>query len=138
MGDRLRAIVMALLCAVLATMIASCQLLGEAAPTAIPSLMRGQPTSEPLGVDESPRLRSAQDVPPTWTPAAAIRSETPISPEVAATVQPGSQASYTVQSGDTLADIAIRFNVSMEALAAANNIEDFDHIEAGQVLLIPK
>ncbi|MCB0120887.1 MAG: peptidoglycan DD-metalloendopeptidase family protein [Caldilineaceae bacterium] len=44
---------------------------------------------------------------------------------------------YTVQSGDTLAEIAERFGVSLEQLIVLNQIEDRDLIAVGQVLLIP-
>lgn len=46
-------------------------------------------------------------------------------------------AIYVVQRGDTLFRIATRFNVSMEALAAANRIEWVDRIYVGQSLEIP-
>lgn len=44
---------------------------------------------------------------------------------------------YTVASGDTLAAIANRFNVDLDALIDANNIENQDVISVGQVLTIP-
>jgi LysM repeat protein len=42
-----------------------------------------------------------------------------------------------VQSGDTLAAIAVRFGTSVEAIQAANGIADTDVILIGQVLVIP-
>lgn len=48
-----------------------------------------------------------------------------------------SSATYTVQPGDTLGQIATRFGVSVEALAAANAIADVNQISVGQVLVIP-
>mgnify|MGYP005836331311 CR=1 FL=1 len=45
--------------------------------------------------------------------------------------------SYTVQSGDTLGSIAIRFDVSVEALMAANNLANPNVLDIGQVLIIP-
>ncbi len=45
--------------------------------------------------------------------------------------------SYTVQRGDTLSAIAMRYGVSMWALAAANNIGNPSRIYVGQVLRIP-
>jgi LysM repeat protein len=45
--------------------------------------------------------------------------------------------SYTVESGDTLWDIARRFGTTVEALAEANGITDPHLIEVGQVLEIP-
>ncbi len=44
---------------------------------------------------------------------------------------------YTVQSGDTLALIATRFGVPLEALVTLNNIQNQDLIDVGQTLLIP-
>ncbi|MGD8584665.1 MAG: LysM peptidoglycan-binding domain-containing protein [Chloroflexota bacterium] len=133
---------LALLVLALAVGVSACQLVERAAPTAVPpagQLPAGQSGVDQSPADQSPRIRNLQDVPPTWTPPATVRSETPIAPEAVVTAQAaGSQTTYTVQSGDTLAEIAIRFNVTLEALAAANDIEDFDHIEAGQVLVIPR
>ncbi|MDE2990454.1 MAG: LysM peptidoglycan-binding domain-containing protein [Chloroflexota bacterium] len=45
---------------------------------------------------------------------------------------------YTVQSGDTLALIAERFNVTIEDLAAKNGILDPNNIFAGQKLELPQ
>lgn len=47
------------------------------------------------------------------------------------------QTTYTVQPGDNLFRIALRYGVSMDALAQANNITDPAHIYVGQVLVIP-
>jgi len=42
-----------------------------------------------------------------------------------------------VQAGDTLARIAARFQVPVEAIAAENGIVDVNQIEVGQVLTLP-
>lgn len=47
------------------------------------------------------------------------------------------EGSHTVQPGDTLGQIATRYNVTVEDLAAANNISDINRIAVGQVLIIP-
>ncbi len=44
---------------------------------------------------------------------------------------------HTVQSGENLFRIALRYNTTVETLAAANGITDPTHIYAGQVLIIP-
>jgi LysM repeat protein len=44
---------------------------------------------------------------------------------------------YTVQRGDTLSLISLRFNVSMQAIMAANGITNANLIYVGQVLTIP-
>lgn len=51
-------------------------------------------------------------------------------------IPPGS-GTYTVQAGDQLAEIAIEFGVSLDDIICANEISDMDHIEVGQVLIIP-
>ncbi|MEZ4658729.1 MAG: LysM domain-containing protein [Caldilineaceae bacterium] len=45
--------------------------------------------------------------------------------------------SYTVVAGDSLSAIAGRFGVTVDELAALNNIANPALIEVGQVLLIP-
>ncbi len=44
---------------------------------------------------------------------------------------------YTVKRGDTLSSIAIRFNTTVAALAAANGIANPNLIQVGQVLVLP-
>src|SRR4051812_29766357 len=47
------------------------------------------------------------------------------------------QQTYTVQPGENLFRIALRYGLTAEALAAANGITDPTKIYAGQVLIIP-
>jgi len=49
----------------------------------------------------------------------------------------GGEAIYTVQTGDTLTQIALKFNVSVTQLAALNNITNPNLIVTGQQLKIP-
>jgi hypothetical protein len=44
---------------------------------------------------------------------------------------------YVVQQGDTLYGIAVQFNVPMEALMNANNMDDPNALQVGQELQIP-
>ncbi|MBX3082681.1 MAG: LysM peptidoglycan-binding domain-containing protein [Anaerolineae bacterium] len=44
---------------------------------------------------------------------------------------------YTVQPGENLFRIALKYNVTVSDIAAANGISDVTHIYAGQVLIIP-
>jgi lipoprotein-anchoring transpeptidase ErfK/SrfK len=46
-------------------------------------------------------------------------------------------SSYVVQPGDTLYKIAVQHGVTMQAIADANGIWNYDHIEVGQALVIP-
>ena len=61
--------------------------------------------------------------PPTVTPPRPTASPTPIQ--------------YTVQEGDTLFVIALNYGVTVEAIAAANQIDNPELIHPGQVLVIP-
>ena len=75
------------------------------------------------------------------TPTASLLpSETPIPTErltstPSATAIP-TQVLYTVQNGDTLGGIALRFGVTVESIQTANNL-DSTLIYVGQVLIIP-
>jgi membrane-bound lytic murein transglycosylase D len=48
-----------------------------------------------------------------------------------------SDGSYIVEPGNTLSEIALRFNVSVEALMYANGLDDPRWIRAGQILHLP-
>ena len=50
---------------------------------------------------------------------------------------PVSSRTYTVQRGDTLSGIAIRFGTTVAALATANGLANPNAIQVGQVLTIP-
>ncbi|WP_215144266.1 LysM peptidoglycan-binding domain-containing protein [Exiguobacterium qingdaonense] len=59
-------------------------------------------------------------------------------PGTTVTPPPATTVSYTVKPGDTLYRIARTNNVTVSALAAANNITNVNLIRIGQVLTIPK
>jgi LysM repeat protein len=62
-------------------------------------------------------------------PASTAAPPTPVAPA-------SGVLTYTVQPGDTLARLATRYGVTVDALVEANEIEDRDLIRVGQVLLI--
>ncbi len=49
----------------------------------------------------------------------------------------GTKLQYTVLPGDTLAGIAAKFNSTVEAIMAENDIEDANALQAYQVLIVP-
>lgn len=51
--------------------------------------------------------------------------------------QPKRRLTYEIESGDTLSEIAKKFDLSTEKLAAFNHIDDIDRIHAGNRLDIP-
>ena len=51
-------------------------------------------------------------------------------------VEPSKLTTYTVQAGDTLSEIAVKFGTTVDNLVALNNIENPDLIHVGQVLTI--
>lgn len=122
-----------------AVFMCGCVRQGTRIPTAVPTAYLLQPT-ETAGprelIDDSPRPAVFSPVPPTGTaeptitpsPFPATRSQTPS----AAILE-----YYVVQDGDTLGEIALQFGVELEELARLNGIEDLDHIEPGQQLIIP-
>lgn len=50
---------------------------------------------------------------------------------------PAAAGSYTVRSGDTLSDIALRYKTSVTALARANSLGNPNFVLAGQKLSVP-
>jgi len=63
--------------------------------------------------------------------ASAVPTQTPT------TAPSPTPNTYTVRAGDTLSDIAAELDVSVEALMAANRLQDANALSAGQVLIIP-
>jgi len=89
-------------------------------------LARKTPTPLPLTfvaplVTTSVRAQTAGPTQPSPTPTLGIQGD-----------------EYTVQSGDTLLGIAIRFNVDFQEMVALNNLTDPNSIKAGQKLKLPK
>ena len=91
------------------------------------------------GVDEA-----AATAVPTSTAAALVSTAaaTGTAAGTSATAAPGTAAStggtsYTVVAGDTLFGIALRANVTLQELTAANNMQEDDILLIGQTLVLP-
>lgn len=69
--------------------------------------------------------------------AASVPSSTSSTLATTTTAAPPATTEYTVQSGDTLYDIAERNGSTVEAITAANALTDPDALQVGQVLQIP-
>jgi LysM repeat protein len=71
------------------------------------------------------------------TAAATGAGPAAASPAAASTTGAAGGTTYTVVAGDTLFGIALRANVTLAALAAANNMQEDDLLLIGQQLVIP-
>jgi LysM repeat protein len=109
---------------------------GQAVATVDPAKL---PTPTPV---PTPTLGPATPTPAVTPTATAAASPTGLtSPPASASAAPSgptpSPISYVVKRGDRLSDIANQFGVTVDAIVQLNNLDNPDHIEAGQVLLIP-
>ncbi len=77
---------------------------------------------------------------PTAVPTLNPTAQTQVAATVSAptkTPTPANTSKYTVQSGDTLSEIARKFDVSVDDIKALNNLANPDILSEGQVLIIP-
>ncbi|PJF28192.1 MAG: hypothetical protein CUN53_01260 [Phototrophicales bacterium] len=79
------------------------------------------PSIAPTGVTATPAVVTV--TPPTGTLRPPVTS--------------GPTILYIVQPGDSLSSIAVRFGTTVQAIAQANNILNFNLVAAGQRLIIP-
>lgn len=86
------------------------------------------------GVDET---AAAATTPPLTSTAAATATTAQAAGTTASTVGGTGGTSYTVVAGDTLFGIALRANVTLQELAAANNMQEDDLLLIGQTLVVP-
>lgn len=72
-----------------------------------------------------------------WNPNRILAGQALCIPMLAPAPTPTCQSYYTINPGDTLARIGLRFGMSWTSIAAANNISNPNRIYAGQVICIP-
>lgn len=109
----------------------------EASPATLIATVSSSEGSGEVAADESPRIGDdvpSSRIPPTWTPAPTAEGpqELPAQP-----TRPPDET-YVVQPGDTLAELAEQFDVDLQRLVSANDIQNIDFIFSGQVLTIPR
>ncbi len=95
--------------------------------TRIAATMAAIPTAESL----TPNAPTA-----TSAPAQPAATE-PRQPATEAPSQPATEQEYTVQVGDTLSTIAVKFNTSIAAIQLVNRLDDVRVVRLGQKLKIP-
>lgn len=92
-------------------------------------------TSEPAGTEEGGEvIVGTQQV---STPSVELSPTAPISATAQPTVAGSCPPTHTVVAGENLFRIALRYNLTLQQLAAANGITNPDSLQVGQVLTIP-
>jgi LysM repeat protein len=104
----------------------------SATPVAQVSTLETNPAT-PTGTAASTITATATPQLPSPTPSPSVTSEAP-TPTMQAT---SPLVQHVVAEGEVLGNIAALYNVSVEDLAAINEIADLDLIQVGQTLLIP-
>ena len=90
-----------------------------------------------LGENNNSSQTAAEAAPVNDEPPAAAADIDPFS-STAPEVPDAQPASHTVKAGDTLTRIAQRYDVSIKALQAANDLPNPDFLEVGQVINLPQ
>jgi LysM repeat protein len=113
---------------------------GEAETTpAAPVLTQpAQPTTDPaLAPTTDPAAVPTTDpaAVPTTDPAAVPTADPNAGAQ--ATAVPAAQTTHVVAAGETLFSIALQYNLTVEELAAANNLDPEGVLSPGQTLIIP-
>jgi LysM repeat protein len=73
------------------------------------------------------------------TPGAALSAETAAEPAEEADERSSEDpGAHTVKAGETLGQISLQYDISVEAIMAANNIDNPNFLSVGQELVIPK
>jgi LysM repeat protein len=68
--------------------------------------------------------------------APAETTGVPTTTTTIATTTTATEVTYIIQRGDSLSSIAEQFDLTVAQLITINKIEDADHIEEGQILII--
>lgn len=107
-----------------------------------PALVADEKKEEAPVVKEEPKAEDTS-VTDALTQTESVKVEESVQPVVDATVAPvvedevSDALTYTVQEGEDLADVSIRWGVSAAAVRELNNLGENDKLKAGQVLKLP-
>ncbi len=106
--------------------------------TAVAEPGTSEVTPEPAATTPAPETATETPsvvAPPTPTPV--IVTEMPVPTSAPTTETPALPGTHVVQAGENLFRIALRYGISVDELARANNITNATVIYVGQVLTIP-
>jgi len=98
----------------------------------VDALLEANPGLDPAALQIGQEI----EIPPIGTgldPAALTPEPTRVVP----TREPGQALYYTIEGGDSLVGIAADFGVTVNAIMGANDLEDANDIQVGDVLLMP-
>lgn len=103
-----------------------------------PAPTGASPAPAPAGTTAQPTQAPAPTAAAANTPAASSTVAPTPAPQPTATIVPGSVREHTVVAGDTLFALARRYESSVQAIVAANNLRDSNAtLQIGQRLIIP-
>jgi LysM repeat protein len=93
-------------------------------------------TATPLAQATEPINKVISDAPATITPIVAP-SPTQIPPSITQVAATPTQTKYVVKVGDNMFRVARQYNITVQQLAAANNIRQEAILKVGQSLIVP-
>jgi len=105
-------------------------------PTLVPP--GEMPIDLTLTLAASPTIAVTPTATPTSPPGVPAHTPTPTLTPTTPSGTPGAPIVHVVQRGENLFRIALRYNTTVEAIAAANGIRNPQLIYVGQKLTIPK
>lgn len=107
----------------------------QATPTLVPP--GEMPLDLTLTLAASPTIAATPTATPTSPPGVPTHTPTPTLTPTTPPGTPGAPIVHIVQRGENLFRIALRYNTTIEAIAAANGIRNPQLIYVGQKLTIP-
>ena len=97
-----------------------------------------EPTATPEPADTPEPVATPTQPPPTPQPTPVATPEPTPASEPTPTSEPAAAIEYEIVAGDTLSDIAVTFDVTVEAILELNPGLDPAALQIGQTILVPR
>ena len=97
-----------------------------------------EPTATPEPTDTPEPVATPTQPPPTPQPTPVATPEPTPASEPTPTSEPAAAIEYEIVAGDTLSDIAVTFDVTVEAILELNPGLDPAALQIGQTILVPR